>query len=135
MTIEPGPKLVPLTWMSSPGPTELGDTPVMVGANAMISISMPAEVPPPGPGFVTVTLCLPNGYGGTSAPVKLVDDPKVVTRACGPTLILAPSTKSLPVAVMTISAWSARNCSGDTDVSTGTGFSIGNGIAPEVPPP
>lgn len=99
--VDPGPKLLPVTWICCPGPTLVGFTPVIVGANAVISMSMPPDGPPPGPGFVTITVCLPNGNGCTRTPVNRVAETNVVVSACGPTLMVAPWTKSLPVTVMT----------------------------------
>ena len=89
--------------MVCPAATDGGVTDVIVGANGMISISKPPDVPPPGAGFVTVTVCLPKGNGGLSVPVRRVEDTNVVTSGCDPALMVAPGTKSFPKAVSTTS--------------------------------
>ncbi len=98
-TCDPVPKFVPLTRIFPPAATGLGDTPVIVGASAVISISNPEDVPPAGPGFVTVTVCLPSGYGVGNGTVNCVDVAVAGVSERDPTLIVEFVRKFEPVNV------------------------------------
>jgi hypothetical protein len=94
-------------------------------------------VPPPGVGFLTVTLADPvlaTSLAGTCA-VICVALTKVVIRAAPFQLTTDVPTKLLPFTVTVNDAPPALALAGESELIVGTGLLIGNVQAPEVPPP
>src|SRR6266446_5377322 len=103
---------------------------------AMVNDS-PLLVPPPGAGFITVTVAVPAVAmsAAVMAACKLVLEAKVVVRALPFHCTVEEEMKPVPVTVSVNAAPPACALVGFSDVAVGTGFPMVNVSALEVPPP
>jgi hypothetical protein len=107
---------------------------------ALIVKMAPAEVPPPGVGFTTVTLDVPTAAtsGAVTSAVTVEEDTKVVVRSEPFHCTVELPTKFVPVTVSVKPECPAIVEVGLIEVSVGTGFAVAvtvNVWLLEVPPP
>ena len=133
-------KLVPVAVRVNAAPPALalaGDIAVIVGTALLIGNVQAVDVPPPGAGFVTVTIADPElliSLAGTWA-VSCVELTKFVVSADPFQLITAPPTYPVPLTVSVKVAPPTVALTGETEVIVGTALPMANDVAPEVPPP
>src|SRR5437762_837502 len=100
----------------------------MVGP-VTVSVAAP-DVPPPGAGVKTVTLCVPplaRSVAGSAA-VSCVVDTKLVVRGTPLTCTTAPDTNLVPVTVSVNAALPAATLAGISAVIVGTGLATVTGL-------
>jgi hypothetical protein len=139
-TTEVETKFVPFTVSvkATPPFTALaGESEVMVGTGLFTANGELADVPPPGAGFVTVTLNEPAV--AMSAPaidaVSFVALTKVVVLAVPLKFTTEEATKLVPFTVRVKAAPPTDALVGESEVMVGTGLLTANGELPDVPPP
>lgn len=127
LTVEVDTKFVPFTVSVNAAPPAvalLGERVVMVGNGLLMVKVADAEVPPPGAGFVTVTLIVPPVAisAARMAAVSCVALTNAVVFAAPLKFTTAPLTKPVPLTVSVNAAPPAVALAGDSDVMTGAGF-------------
>ena len=95
-----------------------------VGVKLSATKGCPADVPPPGAGFVTVTCRLPPSALSEAGTVVVNCEAltNVVVSALPLKLTTAPETKFVPVTVSIEMAAPALACAGDSEVTVGAGL-------------
>jgi hypothetical protein len=133
--------LVPVTTnvAAVPDGIELGETWVTVGLGLLtVNATAPPDVPPPGGGFVTVTLLMAPAErlaAGMTAE-SCVPDTNVVFKAWPLRFAVDDAIKPLPEIVTVVSGAPAARELGLTLETAGTGLGAGTGPSPlPVPPP
>lgn len=142
-TLEEGTNPVPFTVRVKPAPPAValvGDSVVIVGAGLFMVNDCTLVVPPPGAGFVTVTLTTPPlaMSAAVMAAVTCVALTKVVVLAAPLKFTTEVETKFVPVAVSVKPAPPAVALVGEIEVSVGTGLFATltlKATEVEVPPP
>jgi hypothetical protein len=139
-TTEVETKFVPFTVSvkATPPFTALaGESEVMVGAGLFTTNGELADVPPPGAGFVTVTLNVPAVAMSATVidAVTFVALTKVVVLAAPLKFTTEVATKLVPFTVRVKAAPPADALVGDSEVIVGTGLLTANGELADVPPP
>src|SRR5882672_2908569 len=140
LTTEAGTNPVPVTVSVKPAPpavAPLGLSEVIAGAGLFTVNDEFPEAPPPGVGFVTMTLKLPAVAmsAGTIAAVTCVALTNVVVLVLPLKPTTAPGTKFDPFTVNVKPAPPAIALDGERAVIAGTELFTVNGEFPEVPPP
>jgi hypothetical protein len=139
-TAEVGAKLLPVTVsmkLALPVTAELGLNSVIFGGGTLIAKFTAFDVPPPGAGFVTVTVAVLTVAMSAAdmAACKLVFETNVVARALPFHCTVEEAMKFVPVTVNTKPASPAKAALGPSDTPVGVGLLIVKVSAPEVPPP
>ena len=109
-----------------------------IGLKACVIVNVCVfEVPPPGVGFVTVTVAVPVALTSAAkiVAVSVVLETKVVERAKPFQFTTEPETKFVPSIVSVKSEFPAEVEVGLIEVVVGTGFVMVNVSVFEVPPP
>ncbi len=139
-TTAPETKFVPFTVNVKPAPPTIaleGESVVIVGAGLFtVNVAFP-DVPPPGAGFVTVTLNVPAVAMSAAviAAVTCVALTNVVVRADPLKFTTEVETKLVPFTVSVNAAPPLVALVGETVVIVGPGLFTVNGEVPDVPPP
>src|SRR6267143_5645078 len=139
-TLAPMSYPVPVSVSVNPAPPVValeGDSAVSVGPPALTGKVTAADVPPPGPGVVTVTFTMAvasRSVDGIAA-VSWVALTNVVARAAPFHCTVLPLTKPVPVTVSVNAAPLTSALLGLRPVSVGAGLFTLNVCAAEVPPP
>jgi hypothetical protein len=139
-TTEPEINFVPFTVNVNPAPPTIalaGERVVIVGNGLFTANGEFPDVPPPGAGFVTVTLKDPAVAMSATviAAVTCVAFTNVVVLLLPLKLTVAPLTKPVPFTVNVKAAPPAVALAGEIDVIAGSGLFTANGEFPDVPPP
>jgi hypothetical protein len=139
-TTELAAKLVPFTVRVKATPPLValeGKTEVIVGRGLLTVNGEVPEVPPPGAGFVTVTLTEPAAAISAAVmdAVNFVPLTNVVVVAVPLKFTTEDGTKLVPFTVSVKAAVPAVALVGEIEVMVGTGLLTANGEAPDVPPP
>lgn len=139
-TTEVGTKLVPLTVSVKPAPPAVapfGLSEVMVGAGLFIANGEFPDVPPPGGGFVTVTLIEPavTRSPAVIAAVTCVALTNVVVLGFPLKFTTEPEINFVPFTVNVNPAPPTIALAGERVVIVGNGLFTANGEFPDVPPP
>jgi hypothetical protein len=141
VTLDVGTKLLPVitSIVAVPDEIEFGETCVTVGLGLLIvNATAPPDVPPPGGGFVTVTLLMAPAEmlaAGMTAE-SCVPDTNVVFRVWPLRFAVDGGIKPLPEIATVVSDAPAATELGVTLATAGTGFGAGIGPSPlPVPPP
>jgi hypothetical protein len=139
-TFEPETKLEPFTVRVKAGPPAvalLGEIELIAGTGLLTVNVFEADVPPPGPRFVTVTLIVPAVAMSAAeiAAVSWVRLEKVVVRAAPFQLTTEVVTKPEPFTVSVKAGWPAVALAGEIEVTVGLGLLIVNVIEFDAPPP
>jgi len=140
LTVAPDKKPVPLTVRVKPVPPTsvlAGERDVIAGGGLFTTKGEFADVPPPGAGFVTVTLNVPAVVmlGAVIAAVIFVALTKVVAAGAPLKLTTEADTKPVPFTVKVKAAPPLVALVGDNVVIVGTGLFTANSELAEVPPP
>jgi hypothetical protein len=139
-TTEEATKLVPFTVRvkaAPPADALVGDSEVIVGTGLLTANGELADVPPPGAGFVTVTLNDPAV--AISAPVIAAVICEALTKVVAAAVPLKFTTddelKFEPFTVRVNAVPPAKALVGDSEVIAGNGLFTVNGELADVPPP
>jgi len=137
-TVEPLTKFVPVSVIVTPVPTVVlvGLIEVSVGAGLLMVKVCADVVPPPGAGFVTVTLSGPAAARSAVviAAVNSVELTKVAVGATVPNFTVEPLTKFVPVNVRVKAAPPTVALVGEIELRVGTTLFTVKSKAPFVPP-
>src|SRR5216683_212002 len=133
-------KFVPLTVRVNDGPPAValvGEIEVIDGKGLLIANVAAADAPPPGAGFVTVTLTVPPVAisAAVIAAVTCVALTNVVVFAAPLKLTTEVDAKFVPLTVSVNAAPPAGAPAGNKVVIVGTGLLMVNVAAAEIPPP
>jgi len=133
-------KFVPFTVSvnaAPPATTPVGLSDAIVGTGLLMVKATPAEVPPPGAGFVTVTEGVPAAATSAAvmAAVSCVELTNVVARAAPLKLTTEAASKFVPFTVNVNAALPAIALVGESVVIVGAGLFTAKLTAAEVPPP
>jgi hypothetical protein len=123
---------------ADPAAIEDGETVVMTGVGLLIVKLEAAETPPPGAGFVTVTVAAPAVARSATAmaAVNCVALMNVVLRALPFHWTTDAATNPPPVTVSVSAPEATFAEAGRIDATTGAGFGVMVNVAPaEAPPP
>src|SRR5437762_293802 len=139
-TLAPMSYPVPVSVSVNPAPPTAaleGDSAVSVGPPALTGKVTAADVPPPGPGVVTVTFTMAAASRSVDgiAAVSWVALTNVVVRAAPFHCTVLPLTKPVPVTVSVNAALLISALLGLRPVSVGAGLFTVSVCAAEVPPP
>src|SRR5207244_2226315 len=140
-TLAPMSNPVPVSVSVNPAPPTAaleGDSAVRVGPPALTGKVTAADVPPPGPGVVTVTFTMAAASRSVDgiAAVSWVVLTKVVGRAAPfHCTVVEPFTNPVPLTVSVKAAPPTVALVGTSAVIVGMGLLTGNVSAAEAPPP
>jgi hypothetical protein len=140
VTAAPDRKPVPLTVSVKPTPptvAPVGESEVIVGTGLFTAKGEFADVPPPGAGFVTVTLKVPAAAISAAAidAVNCVALTNVVVLALPLKFTTEVETKFVPFTVRVKAAPPFTALAGESEVMVGAGLFTANGELAEMPPP
>jgi len=136
--LDSNPVPVILIVAALPGTRYRGEIAVMTGTGLFTSNVAAVELPPPGPGFCTVTWLaeLPVRSAAGIVAFTSVALTNVVVSGAPFQKIIEDVTKPEPLTSSKVSPDPASTLAGLTLVMAGTGFEIGGGfVEPVVPPP
>jgi hypothetical protein len=140
VTVAPATKPVPVIVIVNPAPPGacVGDTDVIVGTGLFTVKISGFEGPVVGAGFMTVTFTVALAAVAAAGICTMIC-PAVIEVGTKPSFdpkfTVAPARKPLPLIVNLNATPPAVVLVGESEARDGTGFSIVNGIALEVPPP